>query len=203
MLFQILKVLVGFYYKVFFRLKVTGKENIPQNEPFLLCANHLSLQDPVLLTLVMGRKLRYMAKEELFKNKLLAPVIRSFGAFPVKRGSGDMGIIEASSEIVENGEILMVFPQGTRDKQRKGLKGHTGAARIACRSGVKILPVGITDNYRLFGRLRVHIGSPVDCAPYQGKELSQAEYAGITRSVMERIYDLSGIQPKKRIGDGK
>ena len=71
MLFQILKVLVGFYYKVFFRLKVTGRENIPKDEPFLLCANHLSLQDPILLTLVMGKKLRYMAKEELFKNKLL------------------------------------------------------------------------------------------------------------------------------------
>ena len=72
MLFQILKVLVGFYYKVFLGLKVTGRENIPENEAFVLCANHLSLQDPILLTLVMGKRVRYMAKEELFKNKFLA-----------------------------------------------------------------------------------------------------------------------------------
>ena len=202
MLFQILKVLVGFYYKVFLGLKVTGRENIPENEAFVLCANHLSLQDPILLTLVMGKRVRYMAKEELFKNKFLASIIRFFGAFPVQRGSGDMGIVTASSAIIDGGEILMIFPQGTRDKKRKGLKGHTGAARIACMSGVKMLPVGITDKYRLFGGLRVNIGKPVDCAIYRGKEMTQPEYADITREVMGQIYELSDIHPKKRIGEG-
>ena len=104
-----------------------------------------------------------MAKEELFKNPLFAWLIRSLGAFPVARGKGDTGVLDTAVERLEKGHSLMIFPEGTRSKDGKVGRGHSGAAVIAARSGKMMIPVGIVFGEKLKFRSKVTVkyGEPI------------------------------------------
>ncbi|MCI9410227.1 MAG: 1-acyl-sn-glycerol-3-phosphate acyltransferase [Oscillospiraceae bacterium] len=130
-------------YKLFYNFHIEGVENIPQDRALVMASNHRSYADPVILTMPMKKPVTYMAKEELFKNKLFGWFIRKLGAFPVKRGTGDMQVIDDAVDILESGRHLVIFPEGTRSKDGKVGKGKTGVALIAARSGVDVLPCGI------------------------------------------------------------
>lgn len=118
-------------------------EKYPQKYYVIYASNHRSYADPPLLGAGAKGKYAFMAKEELFGNKLFAWLIRSLGAFPVSRGKGDTSTIDTAVERLNGGRSLMIFPEGTRSKDGKVGKGHTGAALIAARSGKPIIPVGI------------------------------------------------------------
>ena len=130
-------------FKIAFDFKIEGTENIPQDRTVILASNHRSYADPVILTMPMKLPVSYMAKEELFKNKLFGWFIRKLGAFPVKRGAGDMSVIDDSINILKSGRNLVIFPEGTRSKDGKVLKGKTGVAMIAAMSGADVVPCGI------------------------------------------------------------
>jgi len=130
-------------YKLFYNFHIEGIENIPQDRALVMASNHRSYADPVILTMPMKKPVTYMAKEELFKNKLFGWFIRKLGAFPVKRGTGDMQVIDDAVDILESGRHLVIFPEGTRSKDGKVGKGKTGVALIAARSGADVLPCGI------------------------------------------------------------
>jgi len=130
-------------YKLFYNFHIEGIENIPQDRALVMASNHRSYADPVILTMPMKKPVTYMAKEELFKNKLFCWFIRKLGAFPVKRGTGDMQVIDDAVDILESGRHLVIFPEGTRSKDGKVGKGKTGVALIAARSGADVLPCGI------------------------------------------------------------
>lgn len=130
-------------YKLFYNFHIEGVENIPQDRALVMASNHRSYADPVILTMPMRKPVTYMAKEELFKNKLFGWFIRKLGAFPVKRGTGDMQVIDDAVDILESGRHLVIFPEGTRSKDGKVGKGKTGVALIAARSGADVLPCGI------------------------------------------------------------
>ncbi len=134
---------VFFAYKIFYNFKIEGADNIPQDRSIIIASNHRSYADPVMLTMPVKRPVRYMAKEELFKNKLSGWFITLLGAFPVRRGSGDMQVIDDSIAILEKGENLVIFPEGTRSKDGKVGKGKTGVALIAAKSGADVIPCGI------------------------------------------------------------
>jgi 1-acyl-sn-glycerol-3-phosphate acyltransferase len=149
------------------RLRSRGVENIPECG-FVLAANHVSNLDPWPLGLPLWpqRQLRFMAKSELF-NPLLAPILRGGGAFPVQRGKGDREAIRRAVQLVRDGEIVVMFPEGTR--REKGLRKkftarpHTGAARIALLAKSPLVPAAIkgTDRLARLGPLRVAYGKPV------------------------------------------
>ena len=130
-------------YKLFYNFHIEGVENIPQDRALVMASNHRSYADPVILTMPMKKPVTYMAKEELFKNKHFGWFIRKLGAFPVKRGTGDMQVIDDAVDILESGRHLVIFPEGTRSKDGKVGKGKTGVALIAARSGADVLPCGI------------------------------------------------------------
>jgi 1-acyl-sn-glycerol-3-phosphate acyltransferase len=152
-----------------FRLHAEGIENVPQNGGFVLAANHISNFDPWPLGLPLWPKryLRFMAKKELFWWPL-GPLIKSGGAFPVRRGERDIEAMNTAVDLARDGHVVVMFPHGTR--QRKGIvkkhqpKAHTGAARIALEAGVPLVPVAIagTDRLSRFGPLRVRYGQPLD-----------------------------------------
>ena len=168
MIYTILKYIFKVIYSIFFRARVEGIENIPVEGPVIIAANHMSNWDPMLLGTYICRNIHYMAKEELFKNKLFAWLIRSLGAFPVARGKGDTTVIDTSVERLDNGKNLMIFPEGTRSKDGKVGRGHTGAALISARSGKPIIPVGICygDKLRFRTKITVKFGKPIDPAEY-------------------------------------
>ena len=165
-----------------YRLRARGLENVPEGG-FVLAANHTSNFDPWPLGMPLWprRQLRFMAKIELF-NPVLAPILHAGGAFPVRRGEGDREALETAVRLVRDGEIVVMFPEGTR--QRKGLRKkfearpHTGAARIALAADAPLVPAAIsgTDRLSRLGPLRVAYGRPVavgDIAALDRKETAR------------------------------
>jgi 1-acyl-sn-glycerol-3-phosphate acyltransferase len=154
--------------RLLFRLRASGVENIPAEGGFVLAANHTSNFDPwpLGLPLFPRRQLRFMAKSELYWFPL-TPVLNAAGAFPVRRGERDLEAIQTAVDLCRAGEVVVMFPEGTR--RRKGLRKkhqarpHTGAARIALEAGVPLVPAAVkgTDRLARLGPLRVAFGKPL------------------------------------------
>ena len=178
-----------------YRLRAQGLEHLPEGG-FVLAANHTSNFDPWPLALPLWprRRLRFMAKSELF-NPVLTPLLRAGGAFKVRRGEGDIEAMRTAVELVKEGEIVVMFPEGTR--RRKGLRkkhvarAHTGAARIALAAGAPLVPAAIAGTERLsrLGPLRVVYGEPLDLSDLDGLETKRAAEEA-TERLMGRIEDL-------------
>ena len=181
--------------KVPFRLRARGLENLPEGG-FVLAANHTSNFDPWPLGMPLWprRQLRFMAKAELF-NPLLAPILNTGGAFKVRRGEGDIEAMRTAVELVRKGEIVVMFPEGTR--RTKGLRkkhvarAHTGAARIALSARAPLVPAAIagTDHILRLGPLRVSYDAPLDLADLEGLEPKRAAQIATDR-LMARIEEL-------------
>ena len=181
--------------KVGFRLRARGIENLPDGG-FVLAANHTSNFDPwpLGIPLFPHRQLRFMAKSELF-NPILKPILVGGGAFPVRRGQADLEAIGRAVELVRDGEVVVMFPEGTRRK--KGLRkkhearAHTGAARIALTAGVPLVPAAIkgTDRLSRLAPLRVAYGLPIPLDDLRGREISPAAREA-TERLMAEIHEL-------------
>jgi 1-acyl-sn-glycerol-3-phosphate acyltransferase len=181
--------------KVGFRLRARGIENLPDGG-FVLAANHTSNFDPwpLGIPLFPHRQLRFMAKSELF-NPILKPILVGGGAFPVRRGQADLEAIGRAVELVRDGEVVVMFPEGTRRK--KGLRkkhearAHTGAARIALTAGVPLVPAAIkgTDRLSRLAPLRVAYGRPIPLDDLRGRETGPAA-RDATERLMAEIHEL-------------
>jgi 1-acyl-sn-glycerol-3-phosphate acyltransferase len=181
--------------KGLYRLRVRGLEHVPPGG-FVLAANHTSNFDPWPLGIpfLPKRQLRFMAKAELF-NPILAPILRAGGAFKVRRGEGDVEAMRTAAELAREGEIVVMFPEGTR--QKKGLRKkrearpHTGAARIALSAGVPLVPaaIGGTDRLSRLGPLSVAYGEPIDVSDLEGMEAKRAASIA-TERLMKAIEEL-------------
>jgi 1-acyl-sn-glycerol-3-phosphate acyltransferase len=178
-----------------YRLRPQGLEYLPQGG-FVLAANHVSNVDPWALGIPLWprRQLRFMAKAELF-NPLLWPIVRGSGAFKVRRGEGDLDAMRTAMRLAREGEIVVMFPEGTR--QQKGLRkrhvarAHSGAARIALGARVPLVPAAIagTDRLLRLGPLRIAYGPPVDLSELDGLERKVAAEEA-TERLMARIEEL-------------
>ena len=179
-----------------FRLDARGQENVPKSG-FVLAANHVSNFDPwpLGMPLYPERYLRFMAKSELFWWPL-GPFIQSAGAFKVHRGRSDTEAMETAMQLARDGEIVVMFPEGTR--QKKGMRKkfearpHTGAARIALGAGVPLVPAAIKgmDNLARAGQLRVAYGPPIDVHDLDGVDPREDAQVATDRLMAEiqRLY---------------
>jgi len=172
-----------------FRYRASGTEHLPTSGGYVLAAGHVSNLDPWPLGLAIwpGRFLRFMAKSELFWFPL-STILRHGGAFKVRRGQRDLDAIETAVELARVGNIIAMFPEGTR--RRKGIRkrfraqAHSGAARIALDAGVPLVPAGIkgTDGLRRLERWHVRYGRPIDLT-----DLAAAERTDAARRATERL----------------
>lgn len=178
---------------LFHPIDVKGLENLT-DEPVLLCANHSSFLDPILMIIAMPKctKLRIMAKEQLFRVPVLGAFIRRMGAFPVNRGHSDIGAVKTSIQSLKDGFRLLIFPEGTRVKEPGKALVKGGAAMIAIRSGVKLLPVFIGTTKKLFQRVPIIFGKPFTPV-YTGRKGTVEEYQANADEVMRQVYELGGI----------
>jgi len=178
-----------------FRLEATGRENLPEGG-FVLACNHLSSFDPWPLGMPLWPRtfLRFMAKSELYWFPL-STLIDGAGAFPVHRGQHDTVAMETAVRLAREGNVVAMFPEGTR--RRKGLvkkfeaRPRTGAARIALEAGVPLVPAAIagTDKLLRLGKLRVAYGVPVDIDDLRGQDVAEAAQEATSR-LMARIEAL-------------
>jgi 1-acyl-sn-glycerol-3-phosphate acyltransferase len=179
-----------------FRLRSRGRDNLPRDGGFVLASNHLSSFDPWPLGLPIwpGRFLRFMAKSELYWFPMSA-VANGAGAFPVRRGQKDTVAIETAVRLAREGNVVAMFPEGTRRK--KGLvkrfeaRPRSGAARIALEAGVPLVPAAVkgTDKLLRLGPLRVAYGAPIDIDDLRGEDVAEAAKVATDR-LMEKIAEL-------------
>jgi 1-acyl-sn-glycerol-3-phosphate acyltransferase len=184
-----------------YRLKASGLENLPDNGGFVLAANHTSSFDPwpLGIPLYPRRFLRFMAKSELFWPPL-GWLITGGGAFKVRRGEGDLQAMSTAEELVRGGQVVVMFPEGTR--RTKGLRkkyearAHTGAARIALAADAPLIPAAITgtDQLARLKKIRVVFGPPLDIDDLRGrpaKEVAQEATDRLMRVITELEESLS------------
>lgn len=172
---------------LFYRTKVTGRENLT-GEGCMVCANHSSWMDPIFVGVGIGVKprLNIMAKQELFEKKISKWFFTKLGAFPVKRGESDLAAIRKSYSVLGSGETLIIFPEGTRyDKNH----AKSGAGMLALRTGCTVLPVYVSEDKRIFHRTQVIIGKPFVPEKPEGK-MGHDHYAACSDEILRRIYEL-------------
>ena len=176
--------------KIYYRAEIIGLENIPKEGPLIFCGNHRSYLDPPLLVATAKRDMKFLAKEELYKNKFLAFLSWVFEAIPVKRDEKDISAIKTSLKDLKEGKCIALFPEGTRNGLEKGEKVKDGVAFFAVRSGAKVLPCGIKGGTKEKRKVTITYGKPLDYSKYKGskdKEILEK----ITNEVMENILDLA------------
>jgi 1-acyl-sn-glycerol-3-phosphate acyltransferase len=178
-------------FKLIFRVEVINRDKIPQKGPALLCANHNTFLDMFLLGYRLDRWIHWMAKEELFRNPITGFIFKKLSAFPVKRGTADVGSVKNAYRLLEEGKIVGIFPQGTRRHAGGASRVKSGAAMIAANAGVPIIPATVKGTYKLFSKMTVNFGDPFMISKHEDK-LTKEELAEISTDIINRIYSLSG-----------
>lgn len=185
--FQALAIpIVNVYDHLKYNYHVIGREKVPDGG-CVLVANHTQWADPVLVGTALGNQypLVAMAKKELFQIKLLGPLISALGAFPVDRGTADIGAIKTSLKAVKEGKKLLIFPEGGT-KHKAGDEAKVGAAMIAARTGAPIVPIYISENKKFRSKVYIVFGD----AYIPEKTKSKDGYRAIADDMMRRIYAL-------------
>lgn len=150
--------------KVFYRYKFINNNSIPHEGAYIIASNHMSFSDPVLLGLGQRRRLFFMAKQELFKNKFFAGLIRALGAFSVERGAGDGKAIKTGEDLIKEGNVMTIFIEGGRTKTGEFMRPRSGCALVAQQMQVPVIPacITITGNPKhRFAKRVIHFGDPL------------------------------------------
>lgn len=201
-------VLVGPVLKLLFRPWVQGEEHIPETGGVIFASNHLSFSDSFFLPLVVPRRMTFLAKSDYFtgrglKGRATATFFKAIGQLPVDRSGGRAGeaALRSGLKILRRGEVLGIYPEGTRSPDGRLYRGRTGVARLALEAGVPVLPVVMvdTDKAQPLGkripkivRVGVRIGAPLDFARYEGMEDDRFVLRSITDEIMYELLLLSG-----------
>ena len=163
-LYRVGKVVCRPIMKAFYRYKFINNNSIPHEGAYIIASNHMSFSDPVLLGLGQRRRLFFMAKQELFKNKFFAGLIRALGAFPVERGAGDGKAIKTGEDLIKEGNVMTIFIEGGRTKTGEFMRPRSGCALVAQQMQVPVIPacITITGNPKhRFAKRVIHFGDPL------------------------------------------
>lgn len=179
-----IKVVLRAVYKIAFRVKISG--NVPENGAYILCCNHINYLDAAAIVLLNKRKVNFVAKEDLFTHGILMWLGHIFDAIPIKRNMQDIDAMKRCLKVLKNGELLGIFPEGTRKGIEKNLKAKNGAAFMATKAKVKIIPVGIHGTFKPFSKVYVNYGEPIDLSHYGKENLDEA-----TEKIMNNIIMLT------------
>lgn len=182
--------LVRLFAKSIFKIKISGAENFPEEGGCMVCSNHISMWDPVLLSCFMPRKISFIAKSELKKVPFVGSVLKSCNTIFIKRNSSDLAAIKESLRCISDGRVLGIFPTGTREKKNADAKPKSGVALIATKSGAKVVPVGIKATYRIFSTVEINIGKPIDFAEYKGTKTNSEQLENLSGEIYGKIVEI-------------
>jgi len=178
--------------------KVQGMENIPAEGPVILAVNHNSLWDPLVAGSSLSRKVSFMAKEELFSIPILGNIFIKLGAFPVKRGKGDMNAMRQSLAILKEGRVLGLFPEGTRSKDGKTQKGLPGMVFLMEKSKASVVPIKMFGTRHLltkgWGHIAVVVGKPMTQEMLKAPEGVENRREWIADRIMQAMRELSDVK---------
>ena len=182
----IIKGILSTLYRIVFRVKIKGE--VPNEGAYVICSNHINYLDAAAIVLFNKRKVNFVAKEDLFKNEFLMWLGHLFDVIPIKRNMQDIDAMKRCLKVLKNNELLGIFPEGTRKGMEKNMKAKNGAAFMAMKANVKIIPVGIHGSFKPFSKVYINYGTPIDLSEYtnQKEKLDEA-----TEKVMNTIVMLT------------
>lgn len=209
MFYNVLKyVLLGPLLRLVFRPRIEGLENIPDEGAAVIAGNHLSFSDHFLMPAILQRRITFLAKAEYFtgpglKGRMTAGFFRSVGQIPVDRSGRGAGqaAIEEGLGVLRKGQLLGIYPEGTRSHDGKLYKGRVGVAAMALGAGVKVIPCAMVGTFELqppgrrlprMGRVTIRFGKPLDFSRFEGMEAERAVLRAVTDEIMYEILALSG-----------
>jgi 1-acyl-sn-glycerol-3-phosphate acyltransferase len=191
MFYNLLKVTLILLFSTVFRWRVQGRENIPASGSVIIAPNHCSNADPLLVGAASNRRVRFMAKEELFSPPWFGSILKHLGSIPVKRGVGDRAAIRQALDVLQAGNAFILFPEGTRSKNGQLNQAQHGVAMIAIKSQTPVIPAAISGTFRFFRkgnwfpRFTVNYGSPI--IPPVCDHLSKETMEEFSRKIMAEI----------------
>jgi len=183
------------FFLLYFRLERIGREHVPGSGPVLLAANHRSFLDPFVIGALTKRPVYYIAKRELFERRWQAWLLNGLGAFPVDRGRGDEHAMATARTILERGDCVVIFPEGTRVRPGPLGQPHRGVGRLALQTGARVVPVAVmgTEDVRRGWRIRPRKVT-LRCGPPLGFPMSERPSPAIALGVAERIWACVSLQ---------
>jgi len=193
MLYPFVRSLFRGIFWILWRWKIKGIENFPLKGPVIVVSNHVSLADPIAIGAALPRPVSFMAKEELFKHSLFCNFLARLHAFPVKRGQPDRSAIRKALEVLESGQVLGLFPEGSRSKTGELLKPQPGVAMIALKAKVPVIPVACVGTERMckkgswFNSFELRIGQPIEYSEYYEQKLNTKNLEIVSQNIMEQI----------------
>jgi 1-acyl-sn-glycerol-3-phosphate acyltransferase len=197
-LYWIVKSVVLGVAKVWFRLSVNGRENLPPNGAFVICPIHRSYLDTLVVGAAFDRRVRFMGKDSLWKARWIAPLLSTLGGFPVSRGTADREALKRSAQVLADGEPLVLFPEGERKSGPVIQPLFDGAAYLATKARVPIVPVGIGGSERKGSnfvrpvKIHIEIGQPIDTASRLGPtgRVPRSAIDDVTAELSQQIQSL-------------
>jgi 1-acyl-sn-glycerol-3-phosphate acyltransferase len=205
-LYWVIKIILTPVLRIGCRIRVEGKEHVPDSGPVILASNHRSFLDSIFIPLVIPRRVTFVAKAEYFDDKRVAWFFRGVGQIPIRRegGSASERALQSAMEVLEAGGVFGIYPEGTRTRDGKLHRGHTGVARLALRTGAPIIPMGLvgTDEVqpidsklpRLFRTVRIRFGEPIELGHYAGRHDDRLALRDVADEVMYEIGQLCGYE---------
>jgi 1-acyl-sn-glycerol-3-phosphate acyltransferase len=203
-LYPVARAIVRPAMRALWRINVTGLHHVPDEGPAIFCPNHISFIDSLVLPCVLPRRISYVGKAEYMDSWKTRHLFPAIGMIPIDRGGGSASerALDTAARILERGELFGIYPEGTRSRDLKLHKGHTGPARLALRTGAPIIPVGIKGTDRMqpadaplpkpFISCQVNIGAPIDVSRYADRAEDRLVLRQLIDEVMFEIRKLSG-----------
>lgn len=181
-----------FYLNCFNKYRIKGKENIPQDGAYVLCANHVSVIDILMLNAAFKRKIFFLAKQELFSKPILGWFLKKYDAIPVDRNGLSISAVKQALRVLKEGNQLGIFPEGTRHNNRTGDDAKGGAVMFAYKCKVPVLPIHLVYKRKVmfFNSMEVRIGKPIDYTELGIEKPSSEEYKFAGEKLMAKIYEL-------------
>lgn len=183
-------IIVRILTKIVYRTKLIGKENIPAEGAAIICPNHVHAFDAPIIVSNTKRIINVLAKEELLKNKFLKWLASKTAVYPIKRDSADMHAIKTSLKLLKNKELLLIFPEGTRNGLERGLPVKNGPMAIAIKANVPIIPIGIKGSFKAFSKITINIGKPIYYDEYKDKVNDKEVVTKLTEDLMKEVVRL-------------
>lgn len=197
MLYNVVKFICNIVIRVIFKIRVIGGADFPEKGPVIIYSNHKSMWDPIIIGCLVKRPVFFMAKEELFRIPVLGFIIKNIHAFPVKRGIPDRKAIKKALEVLNNNQVLGIFPEGTRSRDGKLHDPEPGLALLASKvKDVTMVPVAIRGNYKFFSRIDVIFGEPKSFSEYHKEDakLNSEKLKEMSSALFEEVSNLMNVK---------
>lgn len=189
-LYRFLRAVLAWLVPRCMRFRPQGLDNIPADGPFIIAANHIHALDPIMVAIIVPHHVSFMAKEEVMHSRLLGWLVKHVGSFPVKRGKADVQAIRRALGVLAAGNVLGIFPEGTRSKTGEVQAAFAGTAMLAAHADVPIVPVALHGKYHFGSVFRVNVGAPIRItSAIAGKPTSEERAEG-TKMTMQHIAAL-------------